>query len=80
MPQFVLFLLGNATSVLPFMMRWLGLKLRLRLVRTYIGKYAIEQHKRNLQQKHDGDWGEIDECKNGLGELYWYFKSLQFLF
>ena len=62
------------------MMRWLGLKLRLRLVRTYIGKYAIEQHKRNLQQKHDGDWGEIDECKNGLGELYWYFKSLQFLF
>ena len=62
------------------MMRWLGLKLRLRLVRTYIGKYAIEQHKRNLQQKHDGDWGEIDECKNGLGELYWYFKSLQFCF
>ena len=61
------------------MMRWLGLKLRLRLVRTYIGKYAIEQHKRNLQQKHDGDWGEIDECKNSLGELNWYFKSLQFL-
>ena len=57
------------------MMRWLVLKLRLRLVRTYIGKYAIEQHKRNLQQKHDEHWGEIDERKNGLLGLNWYFKS-----